>query len=460
MVESNRSGWTNTRYCWCRVFCIRGGCLGVLNHQQYQIRPQGYDPEEAPIPVYRACSAAPGTDQPRMTKQCFHRNHFVAVSEIHSWQVVFEYPLLLGGPPRYNHSRPFLVGLLWFPCGPTVESHIPISDLTQKRPWFHGKRSKIIIHQTADWPFCIFTVVSWSFMAAPPLCHSTSVFNSFGTQKKEMPLSEKAVSEKPVSEKAVSEKPVSEKCVFWHSPFAFNTSTAKPVREKPVSEKPVTENHVFENLFLKNLYSKKRVFEKPVSEKRLSKKPLSEKPVFKKTCIWKICFWKYCFWKNLNLKKLFLKNLYLKNKFLKNVLGWHSPIAFNTSTEKPLAEKPVSEKPVTEKPVSDNLYLKKLFLKNLYLKKLFQKNLRVCWVWVWAEGSRMKYLDPLWVNLFGKHYGENDSRPFIFQKEIFLKEIYLSDGFVGLGSGWRGLEWSTWSLSGWICLENTMGKRF
>ena len=124
------------------------------------------------------------TDQPRMTKQCFHRNHFVAVSEIHSWQVVFEYPLLLGGPPRYNHSRPFLVGLLWFPCGPTVESHIPISDLTQKRPWFHGKRSKIIIHQTADWPFCIFTVVSWSFMAAPPLCHSTSVFNSFGTQKK------------------------------------------------------------------------------------------------------------------------------------------------------------------------------------------------------------------------------------------------------------------------------------
>ena len=35
---------------------------------------------------------------------------------------------------------------------------------------------------------------------------------------------------------------------------------------------------------------------------------------------------------------------------------------------------------------------------------------------------------------------ENDSRPFIFQKEIFLKEIYLSDGFVGFGSGWRGLE--------------------
>ena len=35
---------------------------------------------------------------------------------------------------------------------------------------------------------------------------------------------------------------------------------------------------------------------------------------------------------------------------------------------------------------------------------------------------------------------ENDSRPFIFQKEIFLKEIYLSYGFVGLGSGWRGLE--------------------
>ena len=35
---------------------------------------------------------------------------------------------------------------------------------------------------------------------------------------------------------------------------------------------------------------------------------------------------------------------------------------------------------------------------------------------------------------------ENDSRPFIFQKEIFLKEIYFSDGFVGFGSGWRGLH--------------------
>ena len=52
----------------------------------------------------------------------------------------------------------------------------------------------------------------------------------------------------------------------------------------------------------------------------------------------------------------------------------------------------------------------------------------------------MKYLEPLWVNLIGKHYGKNDSRPFIFQKEIFLKEIYLRYGFVGFGSGWRGLE--------------------
>ena len=74
----------------------------------------------------------------------------------------------------------------------------------------------------------------------------------------------------------------------------------------------------------------------------------------------------------------------------------------------------------------------------------------------------MKYLEPLWVNLFGKHYGkttldpskvwktlwENDSRPFIFQKEIFLEEIYLSDGFVGFGSGWRGLRWRLWSLCG------------
>ena len=35
---------------------------------------------------------------------------------------------------------------------------------------------------------------------------------------------------------------------------------------------------------------------------------------------------------------------------------------------------------------------------------------------------------------------ENDSRPFITQKEIFLKEIYLRYGSVGFGSGWRGLE--------------------
>ena len=35
---------------------------------------------------------------------------------------------------------------------------------------------------------------------------------------------------------------------------------------------------------------------------------------------------------------------------------------------------------------------------------------------------------------------ENDSRPFIFQKEIFLKEIYLTYGFVGFGSERRGLE--------------------
>ena len=67
--------------------------------------------------------------------------------------------------------------------------------------------------------------------------------------------------------------------------------------------------------------------------------------------------------------------------FLKNVLCWHSPIAFNTSTEKTLAEKPVSEKPV-----SDNLYLKNLFLKNLYLKNVFQKNL--CYV----DGTRLLLL--------------------------------------------------------------------
>ena len=131
-------------------------------------------------------------------------------------QLFMTYPLLLGGPPRYNHSRPFLVGLLWFPCGPTVESHIPISDLTQKRPWYPEKRSKMIIHQTTHWTVFSSIAVSRSFMAAPPLCHSTSFLKSFGTQKKEMPLSEK-----PVSEKAVSEKPVSEKCVMLALAFCF-----------------------------------------------------------------------------------------------------------------------------------------------------------------------------------------------------------------------------------------------
>ena len=52
----------------------------------------------------------------------------------------------------------------------------------------------------------------------------------------------------------------------------------------------------------------------------------------------------------------------------------------------------------------------------------------------------MKYLEPLWVNLFGKHYGKTILDPSYFRKEIFLKEIYFSDGFVGFGSGWRGLE--------------------
>ena len=51
----------------------------------------------------------------------------------------------------------------------------------------------------------------------------------------------------------------------------------------------------------------------------------------------------------------------------------------------------------------------------------------------------MKYLQPV-GEFVRKTRWENDSRPFIFQKEIFLKEIYLSDGFAGLGSGWRGLE--------------------
>ena len=52
----------------------------------------------------------------------------------------------------------------------------------------------------------------------------------------------------------------------------------------------------------------------------------------------------------------------------------------------------------------------------------------------------MKYLQPLWVNLFGKHYGKTILDPSYFRKKIFLKEIYLRYGSVGFGSRWRGLE--------------------
>ena len=86
------------------------------------------------------------------------------------------------------------------------------------------------------------------------------------------------------------------KNLCYHLPFAFNTSTEKPVSEKPVSEK----------LFLKKTVSEKTVSEKPVSEK-----PVSEKPV----------------------------------------LSWHSPFAVNTSAERPVSEKPV---------LFQNLFLKNL----------------------------------------------------------------------------------------------------
>ena len=83
----------------------------------------------------------------------------------------------------------------------------------------------------------------------------------------EKPATEKPSTKKPASEKPVSEKPAFEKlkpiktCIWktalcWHSPFALNTSTEKPLTEKPVCEKPVTE--------------------KPVTEKRVSEKPVSE----------------------------------------------------------------------------------------------------------------------------------------------------------------------------------------
>ena len=71
----------------------------------------------------------------------------------------------------------------------------------------------------------------------------------------------------------------------------------------------------------------------------------------------------------------------------------------------------------------------------------------------------------VWNEVLGAFVGEfvwktlceNDSRPFIFQKEIFLKEIYLSYGFVV----WVWVEGSRmkyWEPLWVICLENTMGK--
>ena len=80
------------------------------------------------------------------------------------------------------------------------------------------------------------------------------------------------------------------------------------------------------------------------------------------------------------------------------------------------------------------IFQKEIFLKEIYLTYGF-----VGFGSGW-RGLEMKYFGACVGEFVWKTLRENDSRPFIFQKEIFLKEIYLSYGFVGFGSGWRGLE--------------------
>ena len=56
------------------------------------------------------------------------------------------------------------------------------------------------------------------------------------------------------------------------------------------------------------------------------------------------------------------------------------------------------------------IFQKEIFLKEIYLSYGFV-------VWVWVEGSRMKYWEPLWVNSFGKHYGKTTLDPLYFRKK-------------------------------------------
>ena len=95
------------------------------------------------------------------------------------------------------------------------------------------------------------------------------------------------------------------------------------------------------------------------------------------------------------------------------MLCWHSPFAFNRSTEEPVSGEPVSEKPVslkpvsekpvlcwhspfafntsteepaTEKPVTENVYLKNLFLRSLtaaFIPKVSNNSARMRSIWLY-----------------------------------------------------------------------------
>ena len=124
---------------------------------------------------------------------------------------------------------------------------------------------------------------------------------------------------------------------FWHSPLAVNTSTEKPVTEKLFLKNLYPKNLCLKNLCLKNLSLKNRCY----FGTRLWLLTRQLKNCFWKTCILKTCFWKTCIEKPVSEKPASEKPVSEKS-----VLFWHSPLAFNTSTEKPVTEK--------------------LFLKNLY----------------------------------------------------------------------------------------------
>ena len=132
---------------------------------------------------------------------------YIYIYQVPSWSKFSEY--YSEGPLGIIIPDPFWWVFYGFPVVQPLSHTYPFQTWPKRGLGIPERGLKWLSTKLPIDLFWLFTVVSWSFMAAPPLCHSTSVFKSFGTQKKEMPLSEKPVSGKPVSEKAV----------FWKTCF-------------------------------------------------------------------------------------------------------------------------------------------------------------------------------------------------------------------------------------------------